>query len=57
FGTILGVMLVVIMNNSLILLGIPSYWQRAAIGVLILLGTGITAWQSKRESAANLLES
>lgn len=56
-GTMLGVFLVVIMNNCLILLGVPSYWQRAAIGILILIGTGITALQSNREPAVNLLES
>jgi simple sugar transport system permease protein len=38
-GTLLGVGLVVIMNNSLILLGVPSYWQRVAVGLLLLVGT------------------
>lgn len=56
-GTLLGVLLVVIMNNSLILLGVPSFWQRAVVGLLIILGTGITAYQSRRESSVNLLES
>lgn len=47
-GMLLGLSLVVIMNNSLILLGIPSFWQRFVIGILILVGTGITAYQSKK---------
>jgi len=41
-GTILGVILLVIINGSLILLDIPSYWQRVAIGLIILVGTALT---------------
>lgn len=45
-GTILGVALVTVMNNSLILMGIPSYWQKFFTGMLILIGTGISAYQA-----------
>jgi simple sugar transport system permease protein len=47
-GTLLGVALLVVINNSLILLGVPSYWQKVAVGILILIGTGITAARSSR---------
>jgi simple sugar transport system permease protein len=47
-GTLLGVGLIVVINNSLILLGLPSYWQKVAVGILILVGTGLTAVQSRR---------
>lgn len=47
-GTLLGVALVVIMNNSLILVGIPSTWQRVALGVIIIIGTGVPALQAQR---------
>jgi simple sugar transport system permease protein len=47
-GTLLGVALIVVINNSLIVLGIPSYWQRVVIGLLILLGTGLPAYQALR---------
>ena len=50
-GTLLGVGLIVLVQNSLIVLGIPSSWQTATIGLLILLGTGIPAWQAKRAAA------
>ena len=50
FGTFLGVFLVLVINNSLILLGIPSYWQKFIVGLLILVGTGITAYQAKRNA-------
>ena len=41
FGTILGVFLVTVINNSLVLIGISSYWERCVIGALIILGAGI----------------
>ncbi len=47
-GTLLGVALIVLVSNSLILLGIPSTWQSVVIGTLILLGTGLPAYQAKR---------
>jgi simple sugar transport system permease protein len=47
-GTLLGVALIVLVNNSLILLGIPSTWQMVVIGALILVGTGVPAYQAKR---------
>ncbi len=47
-GTLLGVALIVLVSNSLILLGIPSTWQSVVIGALILLGTGLPAYRAKR---------
>jgi simple sugar transport system permease protein len=42
-GTVLGVFLITIVSNSLVLLGIPSEWQKAVVGSFILIGTGIPA--------------
>jgi simple sugar transport system permease protein len=50
-GTILGVALIVLVRNSLIVLGIPSTVQSIAIGLLILIGTGLPAWQARRAAA------
>lgn len=50
-GTVLGVALIVLVSNSLIVLGIPATWQSVTIGLLILLGTGLPAWQAKRAAA------
>lgn len=47
-GTILGVLLVQLINNSLILIGVPSAWQRAAVGLLLVAGVGIQALAAKR---------
>lgn len=47
-GTILGIILVVIANNNLILIGMPTVWQRVVIGLIILIGTGLPAIQARR---------
>ncbi|HLX03537.1 MAG TPA: ABC transporter permease, partial [Trinickia sp.] len=36
-GTLLGVVLVTMINNVLILIGIPSTWQKVIIGAFILI--------------------
>lgn len=42
-GVVLGTLLITIVQNSMILMGIPTFWQGFALGLLIILGTGITA--------------
>ncbi len=42
-GVMLGTALIVIVENSMILVGVPTYWQRFALGALILIGTGVSA--------------
>lgn len=49
-GTILGVLLIQLINNSLILMGIPSAWQRAAVGLLLVVGVGVQAISARRAS-------
>lgn len=49
-GTILGVILIVMVSNSLIILGIPSYWQKFVTGAIIVVATGATAYRGKREA-------
>jgi simple sugar transport system permease protein len=40
-GTLLGVVLVQIVNTSLILVGVPSTWQRIVVGLIVLVSSGI----------------
>jgi simple sugar transport system permease protein len=49
-GTVLGVLLVQVIKNSLLLVGVPSAWLRTAVGVLLVLGIGIQALAARRES-------
>ena len=47
-GTLLGVVLVILINNSLILMGVPSTWQKVVIGAIILIASGVF---SRRKTA------
>jgi simple sugar transport system permease protein len=42
-GTVLGVVLISMIKNSLILLGVPGSWERAAVGALLLVGVSAQA--------------
>lgn len=42
-GTLLGVLLVALINNVLILAGVPSTWQKAVIGAFIVLAGAVFA--------------
>lgn len=44
-GALLGTVLMTIMSNSLLLLGIPTYWQSFFTGLLIIIGIGISSFQ------------
>ncbi|RFU49500.1 ABC transporter permease [Paraburkholderia sp. DHOC27] len=46
-GTLLGVVLVTLINNVLILVGVPSTWQKVIIGAFILLAGTLFALQRK----------
>ncbi|MEE1086190.1 MAG: ABC transporter permease [Schaedlerella sp.] len=63
-GTILqaclGTALLTIVSNSLILLGIDTHWQNVVTGIIIIVGTAVTAIQNKKNEkklAVKLTES
>jgi simple sugar transport system permease protein len=43
FGTVLGVLLINLIKGNLILLGVSSSWQRAAVGLLLIIGITVQA--------------
>jgi ribose/xylose/arabinose/galactoside ABC-type transport system permease subunit len=47
FGTILGVLLLAIMNNGLILMHIPVYWQDIVVGLIIIIAVSFDVIQRK----------
>jgi len=50
-GTLLGVILLAVVQNGLNLLGISSYWQTLITGVIIVISISATAWsQHKKRS-------
>ena len=48
-GTLLGVFFINVMQNGILLLGIPSLWERAVIGILIIVSIGIDMMSNKKE--------
>jgi len=51
-GTMLGVLLITLINNSLVMLKVPTFWQRATIGVIIILGTVVQIYRYKKSQKA-----
>ena len=54
FGCMLGTALIVAVENSMILIGIPTVWKDVFVGALIVVGTGISAMQVTRAQKAGL---
>ena len=54
FGCMLGTALIVVVENSMILIGIPTVWKDVFVGALIIAGTGLSAMQVTRAKRASL---
>lgn len=50
-GTVLGVLLISLIKNSLVLMGVPGAWQRAVVGLLLLIGVTVQALGARRRAA------
>lgn len=59
-GAILGMALLTIIANSLILIGVDTEWQNVFTGMIIIIGTAVSAIQTKRDEnrlSVKLIES
>ncbi len=54
FGCMLGTALIVVVENSMILIGIPTVWKDVFVGALIVAGTGLSAMQVARAKRVGL---
>lgn len=52
---ILGVMLLTMVNNNLLLLGIPLYWQRVFTGAIILIGMASSVRSNAKQRTTRAL--
>lgn len=50
FGTLTAVSLITVISNSLLLIGIDSYWQSFFNGIVILVGVTVSAIQAMRRN-------
>lgn len=49
-GCFLGTLLIVMVENSMILIGVPVIWKGVFVGLLIVAGTAVSAYQSTKAS-------
>ncbi|MBR0367727.1 MAG: ABC transporter permease [Clostridia bacterium] len=49
FGTVVAVAIISLVSNSMLLLGIDTYWQQFFNGLVILVGVTVSALQAKRQ--------
>ena len=49
FGTIVAVGIISLVSNSMLILGIDTYWQQFFNGLVILVGVTVSALQAKRQ--------
>jgi Ribose/xylose/arabinose/galactoside ABC-type transport systems, permease components len=47
-GTILGVYLIALIENNLIMIGVPTHWQAFILAILIIAGTAMTSIKAIR---------
>jgi len=47
-GTLLGVFMLVMVNNSLIIMKIDTTWQRVVVGAIVIVATAMTAWRDRK---------
>lgn len=47
-GTILGVGLITLVQNNLIMLGVPTHFQTLVVGLIIVIGISITSLRAKK---------
>lgn len=45
-GCVLGTLLIVLVENSMILIGVPVVWKDVFVGLLIVIGTAVSAYQA-----------
>lgn len=46
-GTIIGVLIMGVLNNGIVLLGVSPFWQMTIIGVVIILAVAVDMWTRK----------
>jgi simple sugar transport system permease protein len=49
FGTMVAVGIISLVSNSMLILGIDTYWQQFFNGLVILVGVTVSALQAKRQ--------
>ena len=51
-GTVLAVLLVGVLNNGMNLLGVGQFYQRIALGLLLIFAVALSQWRQARSERA-----
>ena len=51
WGTVIGALIIGVMNNGLTILGLSSFWQYVAKGAVIVLAVLLDKWRQQHNSA------
>jgi ribose transport system permease protein len=51
FGAVLGAMIIGVLYNALVMLSVPTYWQQAFIGGIIILAALVDVFRQRRAAA------
>lgn len=54
-GTVLGVLIISILNTTLILIGLSASWNDFFVGVIIVLSVAAIAYRNKKKNESNLI--
>ena len=50
FGVFLGLLLTNVINNNLVMIGVPSYWQRLVFGILIIIAVFVQSVKARQDA-------
>ena len=53
-GCMLGTFLIIMVQNSMILLGIPTTWSSVFVGAVIVIGVAISAYQANHQTKGRI---
>ena len=53
FGTVIGLLIVGVLNNGLILLDVPTFWQRIAQGLMLIIAVSFDSIRAKLKKSRN----
>lgn len=54
-GTVLGVLIISVLNTTLILIGLSASWNSLFVGLIITISVSVTAYRIKRENRDRLI--
>lgn len=55
FGTVLGVLIIYLLNSTLILIGLSSSWNDLFVGTILVIAVAFTSYQERKKNRKHLI--